>query len=146
MAERDHDPPSTRDGRRDSAADLTTLVRDRDKAYERRERERTKQAGQVFAQVTALQVGQVKLEGQYSELFSRDAYRQAKLSELEDDVTTLRNDIKGSFDADERAEIMTMVKFLIRMKAVLDVVKWALPVIGIANVVAVVMYLLKVAK
>jgi hypothetical protein len=65
---------------------------------------------------------------------------------LEDDVTTLRNDIKGSFDADERAEIMTMVKFLIRMKAVLDVVKWALPVIGIANVVAVVMYLLKVAK
>lgn len=142
----DRDPSSERDPRRDSAADLTTMVRERDKAYERRERERAKQAGQVFAQVAVLQTGQAKLEAQYSDLFSRDAYRQAKLSELEEDVGMLRADIKGNFDEDERIEIMTMVKFMIRAKAVLDVGKWILGGAVVANIVALAAYLVRVAK
>jgi len=143
MAERDRDPPSDRDPRRDSVTDLTSMVRERDKEFARRERERAKQAGQFFERVALLGAGQEKLVGQVSELFSRDAYRQAKLAEMEDDVNSLRNDIKGSFDAEERVEIMTMVKFMNRAKAILDVVKWALPIVGVANVVAIVTYLLR---
>lgn len=143
-SQNDREPPSERGRDRDSVTDLTTLVRERDKTYERRERERAKQAGQVFERVNTLTSAVSKLEAQVSELFSRDAYRQAKLAELEDEVSSYREDLKTQlFDKEERDEVMKMVKFMTRFMAVVDVVKWALPVVGIANVVAIVTYLLR---
>lgn len=143
-SQNDREPPSERGRDRDSVTDLTTLVRERDKTYERRERERAKQAGQVFERVNTLTSAVSKLEAQVSELFSRDAYRQSKLAELEDEVSSYREDLKTQlFDKEERDEVMKMVKFMTKFMAVVDVVKWALPVVGIANVVAIVTYLLR---
>lgn len=136
----DNDTPSDRGPprERDSGADFSSVVRERDKEYAKRDRERAKQAGQVFERVITLMGSMSKMEVQVSELFSRDAYRQAKVTELEADVSTLRQDLKS---VDEKLD--ELLSFNAKFLGGLTFGKWLAGFIGIGNIALAIYWLVK---